>query len=222
MPFTATVLSNQNAALSVHLLRLRVEGDPFAFKAGQFVIIPVPQRPEDAKPPKGFYSIASSDASPELELLVEHRTGGGYVSEWVSARQPGDNFEIQGPMGHFGLLEPLEKDQVFLGFRAGVAPLRSMILSALAAGGDRQVWLFLGAEDAQDLLLDAQWKALDEKDPRFHYRPCKEPAVEALKNLRRKDLRFYLAGFSRDVVPLQDQLLAAGIPVADIKVEKFG
>ncbi len=185
MSFTGKVLSKRSVAPTVSLLKLSVSGDSaFSFKAGQFVIIPVPaasgasaQAP--SKPLKAFLSIASAEqAGAEIELLVEHRPDGGPVSAWMSARQPGDSFELQGPLGHFGLHETHSKGQAFLGSRAGLAPLRSMILSSLAQGSDKHHWLFLGAHGAADLLLDAEWRALAEKEPRFHYLPVIQPTAE--------------------------------------------
>src|SRR5262245_56586057 len=129
---SAQVLANKKLAPTVHELTLRVEPG-WTFQAGQFVILPVPKRPEDTKDPKGFYSIASAVGRlPELDLLVEHRPEGGYVSGWISGLQPGTTVELQGPMGHFALAETESKGQVFLATRAGLAPLRSMIHSSLA------------------------------------------------------------------------------------------
>lgn len=237
MAFTGKVLANQSVSPSVFLLRIQVGGEtPFSFKAGQFVIIPVPQG-DAPKPLKAFMSIASAEqAGAEIELLVEHRPEGGPVSAWMSTRQPGDSFEVQGPMGHFALAETQEKGQAFLASRAGLAPLRSMILSSLAHGGDKHHWLFLGAHGAADLLLDAEWRALAAKELRFHYLPVvqptaenpfqgknSDPADELLKKIaQRHGLRIYLAGFSKDVDPMLAKLESAGFAKDDIKAEKFG
>ena len=241
MPLSATVVSNKTASPSVFLLKAKVSGEPaFSFKAGQFVIVPLPEEAglnANGKPLKGFYSIASAEQVPEeIELLIEHRPDGGPVSAWMSSRQPGDSFEIQGPMGHFGLHELQEKGQAFLGFRAGVAPLRSMIHSALAEAGSRHVWLFLGGVGTADLLLDDEWRALENQNDHFHYLPAvqptadnpfvgknSDPADEMIKKIaQRKGIRIYIAGFTKDVDPMQEKLLGVGFSAEDIKVEKFG
>ena len=241
MGFTGKVLTNQAAAPTVFLLRLKVEGEQaFGFKAGQFVIIPLPPEAgmgKEGKPLKAFMSIASAEqGGNELELLVEHRPEGGPVSAWMSTRQAGDTLEVQGPLGHFGLIEGLESGQAFLGSRAGLAPLRSMIHSALKHGGKKPLWLFLGAHGAADLLLDAEWRALDAKEERFHYIPViqptaenpfqgknSDPADELLKKIaQRTGVRIYMAGFSKDVDPMLAKLKAAGFPEGDLKAEKFG
>ncbi len=256
MPYHATVLSNTAVTPAVFLLKVVVEGEPaFSFKAGQFIVIPLPPEaglkysasPEQApsagsgqvpgKPLKGFFSIASAEqAGAELELLVEHRHDGGPVSSWMSSRKKGDTFPVQGPLGHFGLHETHEKGQAFLCFRAGVAPLRSMIHSSLAHGGTKHHWLFLGAAGMADLLLDQEWRALAAAEPRFHYLPViqpthenpfqgknSDPADEFLKKIaQRTGLRVYLAGFSKDLEPMHAKLLAAGFAAGDLKMEKFG
>jgi ferredoxin-NADP reductase len=241
MPYSATILSNSSASPSVFLLKVAVSGEPaFNFKAGQFVVVPLPLEAglsASGKALKGFYSIASAEQSPaELELLIEHRADGGPVSAWMSSRQPGDSFEVQGPQGHFALAEVEAKGQAFLSFRAGVAPLRSMIHSALAVHGTRHVWLFLGAAGTADLLLDAEWRALEKADKHFHYIPVvqptaenpffgknSDPADELLKRIaQRNGIRVYMAGFNKDVDAMQAKLLAGGFVAEDIKVEKFG
>lgn len=234
----AEIIANRRVAASVRLLRLRLkEPQDWTFQAGQFVILAVPQRPEDAKAPKGFYSIASAPAAlPELELLVEHREDGGYVSGWVSALQTGDRVSLDGPLGHFALAETQTKGQAFIGFRAGLAPLRSMILASLAQGGDRHHWLFLGGRGQAELLLDAEWRALAQAEARFHYLPVvqptaanpfvgknQDPADELIKKIaQRRGLRLYLAGFSKDVDPMKAKLQAAGFEPGDLLAEKFG
>lgn len=227
MPIQAKVVSNRPAGEHVRKLTLQLQ-DPgdWTFLAGQFVIIPVPQRESDAKAPKGYYSIASNPGLlPQLELLVEHRPDGGYVSSWMSARAEGDGLTLDGPLGHFGLQAGDADGRVFLGYRAGIAPLRSMLLDSLSRGTRTPHWLFLGAAGPADLLLDEEWRALAAVDEHFHYAPAvaQSPAEAFLKAIPlRSSLHLYMAGFSKDVEPLKAELLAAGLPESAIKMEKFG
>lgn len=240
MSLSAAVHSNEAVAPTVRRLILKVSDPAWTFKAGQFVIVPVPQpldsRADEpgaslgagsrsqAKPLKGFYSIASAEFRlPLLELLVEHRDGGGYVSGWVSALQPGSLVTLEGPLGHFGLDEGGAGDEAFIGTRAGLAPLRSLLLSSLARHGGGKRWLYVGAASAQDLLLDAEFLALAASEPRFQYVPCvgKDPAAEAAATLP-KDARVYAAGFKRDLDPLKAHLLERGFDAARLRFEAFG
>jgi ferredoxin-NADP reductase len=226
MSLSARILTNAQIAPGLHRLSLEAP-DGFSFKAGQFIILPVPTPPgaeAPAKPLKGFYSIASAPALlPRLELLVEHREGGGPVSAWASALAPGQAVAFEGPLGHFGLVEPGLGASVFVGRRAGLAPLRSLCLQALAQGG--QAWLILGGDAEADWLLHAEWSALAATEPRFHYHALlgggPELAAQALA-LAPPDATFYLAGFTREVAPAAEALQAAGVEAARMKVEKFG
>jgi ferredoxin-NADP reductase len=226
MPITAKVLNNENIGPHVQKLTLQAP-DGWTFKAGQFVILPVPPRPEDAKPLKGFYSIASAEtALPQLELLVEHRPEGGPVSAWASSLAGGTEVQMDGPMGHFGLAEG-GQGQAFIGSRAGLAPLRSLLLSSLARESAQEHWLFLGGATADELLMDAEWRGLQAREPRFHYAPvlgdAAALAAAVIGRLQPQDaLRLYAAGFSRDMDPLKAALLDGGFAAEALKVEKFG
>jgi benzoate/toluate 1,2-dioxygenase reductase subunit len=226
MPVTAKVLSNLNVGPHVQQLTLQAP-EGWTFQAGQFVILPVPPRPEHAKPLKGFYSIASAEtALPQLELLVEHRPEGGPVSAWASRLAAGTEVQMDGPLGHFGLAEG-GQGRAFIGSRAGLAPLRSLLLSSLAQGGAQEHWLFLGGATADELLLDAAWLDLQAREPRFHYVPvlgdAAALAAAVIGRLRAQDApRLYAAGFSRDMDPLKAALLEGGFAADTLKVEKFG
>lgn len=212
MPLTAVVIARESLGPTLVRLKLRLP-DGWTFQAGQFVIIHVPQRPEDAKAPKGFYSIASAPASlPIVELLIEHREDGGYVSGWISGRDVADALSIEGPLGHFGLGEDAGATRVFLGSGAGLAPLRSMIL----AGHGHEQRLF-----AAPSLLDGEWAQLAATEGRFKAAPLPAPA-DLPAALPSGPCRYYLAGFSRDLEPLKQALQDAGVQAEHIKLEKFG
>jgi NAD(P)H-flavin reductase len=221
----AELKSIQEIAPSLFKLALKPEA-PFAFKAGQFVIIPLPPDPaaaEGSKAPKGFYSIASAEQDQGLlELLIEHREG--YVSGWMTALKAGSRLSLDGPMGKFGLKEGQAKALAFLGYKAGLAPLRSMILSLARSKAGRELHLFLGAPSPAELLMDAEWKELASKEPLFHYHPqTGDPAEGLLKALPgRKDIEIYIAGFNREADPMLARLLEAGFEKDSVKIERFG
>ena len=112
------------------------------------------------------------------------------------------------------MVQPL----AFLGYKAGLAPLRSMILSELGSGSSREAWLFLGGEP----LFDAEWKALSAQHPNFHYHPHENPAAEAAASLKGRSPEIYASGFTKEVEPLQASLLEAGFEKDSMHIEKFG
>jgi ferredoxin-NADP reductase len=227
----ASLSSAEKIGPRLLLLGLRPEA-PFYFKAGQFLILPVPPEegaPAEAKPQKGFYSIASAEQdSNHLELIVEEREG--RVSTWVSSRKVGENLELEGPLGKFSLVEPHQERQVFIGEGAGLAPLRSMILSLLQKKPSPQIDLFQVARLEADLLLDLAFEHLEETHSNFHYHPLtsdgafKGDVAEALGSQIREHhgMSIYAAGFKAFLDPLVKGLEARGFPKDSLRVESFG
>lgn len=229
----ATAVRSEKVSPVTVLLTLELE-KTFAFTAGQFISLNVPPEAGSEKALKGHYSIASSPALlPRVELLVEHHESGpqsGHVSGWVSGLKPGQGLSLEGPYGKFGLFPEAAPKNFFLATGAGVAPLRSMIKTLSAPA-----WLFLGSSGAE-LLLDHEWKALQSQNPHFHYVPVlqafadnpwigkqADPADILLRHVKQRDgAVLYLAGFNREVEPMQAKLLEAGFAKEAIKVEKFG
>ena len=228
--YKGKVVGNEKVADTVWKLTLNIHKEQnLKFKPGQFLIVELPlpaDAPPDtkAKPPKGYYSIASAPGSDgNIELLVEHGPEGGEVSKWMVERQKNDKLKLEGPLGSMVLKNAEKWPQAFLGFRAGLAPLRSMIYAALASKSKEPVWLFLGASNADELLLDEEWKALAKSNSRFRYVPSGDPAAALLSEIsQRKGIDLYLAGFKRNLDPMKDVLLEAGFPKTEIYSESFG
>lgn len=228
--YKGKVVSNEKVAPTVWKLTINVLAEQnLSYKPGQFVIVELP-KPEvpsadpSYKLPRGYYSMASApNHEGDIEFIVEHRESGGEVSRWLSTLNKGDKLMLEGPMGKMVLKNAMKWPQAFLGYRAGLAPLRAMIQAALQSKSQQLVWLFLGANNADDLLLDDEWKALAAENKRFRYVPSGDPAKELLKEIpQRKGIDLYLAGFKRELDPMQSVLLEAGFPKTEIYSESFG
>ena len=105
---------------------------------------------EDGYQAQRSYSIASAPESEQLELTIE-RIDDGEVSPYLGQdAQPGDQFELRGPIGgyfvwHAGLEGPL----VLIAGGSGLVPLMAMLRHRRAAGarGDARVLLSVKALD---------------------------------------------------------------------------
>jgi ferredoxin-NADP reductase len=215
----AIVLNKTWIAAKLSLLLLRV--DPaFKFNAGQFVVVPLPPDPHaeaGLKAPKGFYSIASAEQRKgEIELLIEAKDG--YASQWMSTRRGGDQLTLEGPLGKFGLSQST-LPKIFATSKAGIAPLRSMILSLLKAGSGVPVQLYLGGAERP---FHAEWHALAMAHKNFTYYPCLDLAAEIQAQATDRGAEIYAAGFNAELMPLLAALEAAGYDKNLIKSEKFG
>jgi phenol hydroxylase P5 protein len=231
----AIVRAIENLTPSLFLLKLEAESG-LQFKAGQFICVAIPSesKEETAKPGKGYYSIASGEQDDLVELIVEHREG--HLSAWMTGLKKGDTVSFDAPIGKFSLANPQARTQLFLGLKAGLAPLRSMILTLTKMAPSQHLHLFLGAYGSSELILDSQWRALAGRCDKFHYHPVvrptaenpffgknQDPADELIKKMTRKEGNdIYLAGFNKEVEPMLAKLEAAGFEKAFIRVERFG
>jgi ferredoxin-NADP reductase len=139
------------------IVRIDLDGRPFAYVAGQAVKIGVPGG--DRRKP---YSIA---AAPEdavrdgwLELLVGVDAEGS-----AGASLPlvaGAAIDVEGPMGSFTFPdEPEERRFIFIAGGTGIAPLRAMLRHALAIP-HRDIGLFYSVRTPDEFAYEAELREL--------------------------------------------------------------
>jgi ferredoxin-NADP reductase len=120
----ATVVEAREETPRVRTLVLDVE-DWQRHRAGQHVDIRLTA--EDGYQAERSYSIASEPGA-GLELTVELLEDGEVSPYLVEEIQPGDVFEVRGPIGGYFVWEPDDGGPLFLvGGGSGVVPLRAML-----------------------------------------------------------------------------------------------
>ena len=105
---------------------LEVERKGMEFEAGQHILM---GRADSIH--KREYSIYSGTNDQNLELLIKEISD-GMVSKNLKKLKPGDNLEVEGPLGFFGLEKNMiEKKRKFLFIASGtgIAPFHSMVKS---------------------------------------------------------------------------------------------
>lgn len=127
---TLRVSSVRRASASTSIVRLALAGADFAYRAGQSVRIGPADRRERVP-----YSIASWPGETrrrgELEFLIKVESSGEWGEEFAPLRRGGE-LEVVGPFGTFVFPEhPIAREFLFIAGGTGIAPLRSMIRSAL-------------------------------------------------------------------------------------------
>jgi NAD(P)H-flavin reductase len=167
--YRATVERIDILAYNVRGFRLKfLEPPAMEFKAGQFVILNVPQ---GGAVVKRAYSIASAPHEPHaVELCIQHVEGGA-ASTYCWKLKPGDPVSISGPHGAFLLKEPLDYEPVFLATGTGVAPFRSMIKHLYHRQFARDFWLLFGTRYEHGLLYESEFRSLATVRHSFHYLP---------------------------------------------------
>lgn len=120
-------------------------------RAGQHVDVRLTA--EDGYQAQRSYSIASGPEDDALELTIE-RVEDGEVSTYLTdVAQPGDQFELRGPIGGYFVWDGADTDPVLLvGGGSGVVPLRAMLRHHRAIASQVPMRLLLSARALDDVL----------------------------------------------------------------------
>ena len=158
------VAALDDATHDIRLLRLEIAaGGPFTFSAGQFA-----QLTFDGQPRRD-YSMASRPTDEGLEFHVR-RMDGGVTSGHVSDRlKPGDAVRVDGPYGVSYLRRRHTGPIIAVAGASGMAPISSIVESALAAGMTQPIHLFFGVRDERDVYGEARLKELAAAHRNFAY-----------------------------------------------------
>jgi len=93
----------------------------------------------------------------------------GICSSYIFSRKPGDKVMISGPYGDFHIKDT-EKEMIYIGGGAGMAPLRSHIfhlLKTLESGRNISYWY--GARSLREVFYEDEFRALEKKFPNFKF-----------------------------------------------------
>jgi ferredoxin-NADP reductase len=187
------------------------------------------------------YSIASAPETEAVYELAIERLEEGEVSLYFhDIAQPGDAFEIRGPIGgHFAWRIADGGPVLLIGGGSGVVPLMSMLRHAAAQGGGVPMALLYGARSMAEAPFAAELLALDGRLPglRVAFALSREAASRpgdvggrigeaalraALSALPGAPRVAFVCGANRFVETVTGHLVALGQPPASIRTERFG
>jgi len=93
----------------------------------------------------------------------------GIASSYIFNLKPGDEAVVSGPYGEF-FTKDSEREMVFIGGGAGMAPMRSHIYDLLKTKqSKRKISFWYGARSLREMFYDDEFKALAKKFPNFSY-----------------------------------------------------
>jgi CDP-4-dehydro-6-deoxyglucose reductase/ferredoxin-NAD(P)+ reductase (naphthalene dioxygenase ferredoxin-specific) len=211
-------------------LKLAIEaGGPYGFTAGQHARLKfgpgIPER---------NYSMANRPDSDLLEFHVRQVPRGqasGYV---FSNLHVGDEVTVSGPLGNAYLREKHAGPVLAVAGGSGMAPIKSIVETALASDPERQILLYFGVRDERDVYLEARLAELAQLHPRFSVnvvlsQPGRGSARRAglvgdavLADIAAFDgFKAYLAGPPPMVEGLQRALEDRGMARRDIHADAF-
>jgi CDP-4-dehydro-6-deoxyglucose reductase/ferredoxin-NAD(P)+ reductase (naphthalene dioxygenase ferredoxin-specific) len=140
----ARVVAREMATHDIAVIHLAVEGE-FAFSAGQFASLAFPGLPARD------YSMASRPDEAEIVFHIR-RVFGGKVSEAVHAADiVGRTLSVSGPYGTSYLRQRHTGPMLLVAGGSGLAPILSILETALRAGMRQRMALYFGVRAERDL-----------------------------------------------------------------------
>ncbi|MEM9248401.1 MAG: NADH:ubiquinone reductase (Na(+)-transporting) subunit F [Pseudomonadota bacterium] len=165
----------------------------------------------------------------------------GKMSSYIFNLKPGDKVTISGPFGEFFARET-EKEMVFIGGGAGMAPMRSHIFDQLKRlKSKRKISFWYGARSKREMFFVEDFDGLQEGNPNFEWHVALSDALpeddwdgytgfihnvlydEYLKDHPApEDCEYYMCGppiMNQSVI---NMLLELGVDREDIMLDDFG
>jgi CDP-4-dehydro-6-deoxyglucose reductase/ferredoxin-NAD(P)+ reductase (naphthalene dioxygenase ferredoxin-specific) len=213
-------------------VRFSIEsGGPYTFSAGQFAKLEfafAPEAPRD-------YSMANLPSEAGLEFHIRVMAGGvsGKIRDQL---KEGDAVRISGPFGTSYLREQHTGPILAIAGGTGLAPIRSIVGSALSKGLPGPIHLYFGVRTERDVYGEAelrQWEALYPNfkahivlsdagacaDPRRRFGLVTEAVRADFAHL--KGFHAYLAGPPVMVDAATEVLREKGVETGDMHADAF-
>jgi ferredoxin-NADP reductase len=183
------------------------------------------------------YSIASAPEDDALALTVERIEDGEVSPYLVDVVEPGDRFEVRGPIGgHFVWEASRGGPLVLLGGGSGFVPLRAMLRHRAAAGSDVPTRALYSARALREVIYREEFAALDAPSIDLYLTLTREQPADWSGYARRIDRELlaevvfpaaeqpliYICGPTAFVETAADLCVRLGHAPAHIRTERFG
>lgn len=166
---TCRVATLADMTHDIKLVRLEiVEGGPFTFAAGQYAAL-------------GFGDLAARDYSmasmPDregagpIEFHIRHVAGGASSAYVAKGLRLGDTVRVKGPYGSSYLREQHTGPILAIAGGSGLAPIKSIVDTALSLGMRQPIRLYFGVRDERDLYLEDHFRPLTRRHPNLDFIP---------------------------------------------------
>lgn len=205
-----------------------IKGGRLAFSAGQFASVTF----ED-QPPRD-YSMANRPNDRLLEYHVRRVDGGASSVHATTTLAIGDRVRIDGPYGACWLREKHAGPILAVAGGSGLAPMKSIIETALAKGLGQSIALYVVAMQERELYMEDHFLSLQERFENFTFTPILAHSsgsttrrLGAVHDVVLADgydfdgMKVYSAGPPDIVEALTEMLIARGIRPQDIHAEPF-
>lgn len=235
-PLFCRVVALIDATADIRIVRLAViRGGAFRFAAGQYARVTFAgHKPRD-------YSLASRPDDAQLEFHIRHRADGGAGHFVARTLRIGDGVWVEGPYGDAWLRRDRPGPIICVAGGSGLAPMKSIVETALAIRASQEITLYFGGRDENDIYFEEHFIELGRRHANFRYIAVvsepQEPTgrrhatvVEALAADRAAlgdgpgiaaNATAYLAGPPAMVLAARATLLGLGLRAVDIHGDPF-
>jgi CDP-4-dehydro-6-deoxyglucose reductase, E3 len=160
----STVLDHTHETREL-VLQVKNPGN-FQFKAGQFVMLHVPQ---EGKPALRAYSLASDDRDKNQFRLIFKNVPGGIASTFVWKLRVGETLNFTGPFGGVTFSEPPSRQIVFFNTGSGIAQHLSFLYSKADLFPAVKYKMYFGLYREKDIYLRQELGAFAARFKNFEY-----------------------------------------------------
>lgn len=191
----ATVVAVESKTHDILAVRLRLDDrSGFRFAAGQYLSLAMPGAPARQ------YSMASGPNDELIELHVRLVPEGRTSSLIHASLKADDRVEIEGPAGSAYLRDAHGGPIVAVAGGSGLAPIKSIVETALGAGMGQPIHLYFGARAEGDLYLVDHFRELEQRFSNLTFVPVLSQVAKA----------GWRGGFVSDALAQDHQDLAGG------------
>lgn len=161
----ARVTEVRDVTHDIRIIRVALAGEPLAFSAGQYARVTVPGSPSRD------YSMANQPGEAELEFHIRHVPGGVTSGHIHRNLKLGDAVRIEGPFGSSWLRHGHTGPILAIAGGSGLAPIQSIVETALSMGMAQPIHLYFGVRTTRDLYQLRRFHELTDRYDNLHFIP---------------------------------------------------
>jgi len=217
---------NDNVAL-LHLKTPRT--NRLRFLAGQHVQL------GGKNIPAANHSISSCPCDDmNLHFQIPRLSGDKFSDHVFNVIKRGDTVDVNGPGGSFVLNEKSDRPLVFIAFRTGFGPIKSLVEHAMSLDITESINVVWIAESISDRYLDNLCRSWEDALDDFNYIPVDtdtndgavdiEQIITKKLNIESYNLAaydFYIAGTKRQLDYCRDTFIGIGLPAEQLTLDQI-
>lgn len=160
------IVGMEDATHDIKRVRIALEDDrPLAFSAGQYARVTFPGAPTRD------YSMANWPGDPELEFHIRRVPDGAATERVHGPVGVGDIVDLEAPFGSSFLRERHAGPILCIVGGSGLAPIKSIVDTALARGIQQPIHIYFGVRTERDLYLIDHFEGLEARHSNLTFTP---------------------------------------------------